>query len=46
MTQMAQFDLLGSNPICCEVDISGKSRPQRIALRLGERSLSSNLYNI
>jgi hypothetical protein len=37
MTQMAQSGLLGSDPICCEVGISGQSRRQRIALGLGER---------
>jgi hypothetical protein len=26
MTQMAQSSLLGSDPICCEVGISGQSR--------------------
>ena len=29
--------LLGSDPICCEVGISGQSRRHRIALGLGER---------
>ena len=43
MTQMAQSGLLALDPICCQVEISGKSRHQRIALRLGERSLSSDL---
>jgi Fe2+ transport system protein FeoA len=38
MIQMAQSGLLGLDPICCEVGISGQSRRQRIALRLGERS--------
>jgi hypothetical protein len=37
MTQMAQYGLLGSDPICCEVGISGQSRRHRIALGLGER---------
>jgi hypothetical protein len=37
MTQMAQSGLLGSNPIYCEVGISGQSRRQRIALGLRER---------
>jgi len=37
MTQMAQSGLLGSDPICYEVGISGQSRRQRIALGLGER---------
>jgi hypothetical protein len=34
---MAQYGLLGSDPICCEVGISGQSRRHRIALGLGER---------
>jgi hypothetical protein len=34
---MAQSGPLGSDPICCEVGISGQSRCQRIALGLGER---------
>jgi len=33
----AQYGLLGSDPICCEVGISGQSRRHRIALGLGER---------
>jgi len=37
MTQMAQSDLLGSDPICCDVGISGQSRRQKIALGLEER---------
>jgi len=37
MTQMAQYGLLGSDPICCEVGISGQSRRHRIALGFGER---------
>jgi len=40
MTQMAQFGLLGSDPICCEIEMSSKSRHQRIALGPGERSLT------
>jgi hypothetical protein len=36
MTQMAQSGLLGSDPIYCEVGISGQSRRQKIALGLGE----------
>jgi hypothetical protein len=37
MTQMAQYGLLGSDPIYCEVGISKQSRRHRIALGLGER---------
>jgi len=37
MTQMAQSSLFGSDPICCEVGISGQSRCHRIALGLEER---------
>jgi hypothetical protein len=43
MNQMAQSGLLGSDPIYCEVGISGKSRPWIIALGRRERSLSSDL---
>ena len=38
MTQMAEYGLLGSDPICCEVGISGQSRRYRIALGLGKDS--------
>ncbi|KAJ6947518.1 hypothetical protein NC651_002030 [Populus alba x Populus x berolinensis] len=37
MTRMAQSGLLGSDPISCEVGISGQSRRQEAALGLGER---------